>query len=296
MILECSVTDKGSEFNIQQISIPLIFFDFYKQTDARDKKNLSDLLLGHNVFTSLLFYQGNFIFKLAHLERLSSSYQFLFQGDQVELKKFLIRYFNHLQSELNVKNVSHAHVRISLYEAFMHVWVKEAESSIAMDALSLQTKIAPAHYLEKPSYLKFPNYHLGMKYEAELHENNKLLFINTNGIILEGLFSNIIFVDFADRVIIPTGNESVLNGIMRDRLLHFLNESKALDYKLCDVTMSDLHNYREAYFINCLRGFQNIKSIDHFQFRVDNKNDQKSKFLKVIKEQFGFWGEVVSRS
>lgn len=236
----------------------------------------SSLLRGEQVFTSLLFFQGKFLFLSEHLDRLVKGAAFLFpkyrwESHKNELKEHLLH---------KMKNYSgNFYCRLTIVDDYFFVILKEhipVETSVKLiRALQIKTPNL------RPSFLKLGQYadsFLELK-RAEEMGAGEIVFFDQDSFATETSTSNIFVLLRSGKLVTPYLSSTVLDGILRSQLC------KTLTVEEANITEEDLLSAREIWITNSIKGIRFISSYQDQQMTFEN-----TVFLTVL-EKLGRYGE-----
>jgi branched-subunit amino acid aminotransferase/4-amino-4-deoxychorismate lyase len=225
----------------------------------------SSFLRGEQVFTSMLFYNGKFLFFNEHIERLIKGAAFLFplhnwEGERLNIKSYL---------EIKTKELSgDFYCRLTIVEDYFFTIVKPHELA------PLNISLAKAFQIKtpsiKPSYLKLSQYadsHLELKQT----KSDDIIYFDQNSFVTEASTSNIFVVLKSGKIITPYLSSMVLEGILRKKLLQKLNIIEQ------NITEDDLINSQEIWLSNSIKGLRFVKTYNNHE-----KIFEKSLFENVI--------------
>lgn len=139
--------------------------------------------------------------------------------------------------------------------------------------------------LKTLNYLK----NVRAKQAAQAAGAHEALFIDTEGLVLEGATSNV-FVVKGGEVFTPPLDGRILPGIARSRMLQLLAGSRARE---CAVTTELLFGADEVFVTNALLGVMPVASVDQQGYDLSRNPVTKSLMESCRKSQLQSVGEPV---
>jgi len=236
----------------------------------------SSLLKGEQVFTSLLFFEGKFLFLSDHLDRLLKGAAFLFtqyhwESHKIEIEEYLLQ---------KMKNHSgNYYCRLTIVDDYFFVIVKEhqpVETSIKL-IKAVQVKTPNL----RPSFLKLGQYadsFLELKRAQEMGAD-EIVFFDQDHFATETSTSNIFVLLQSGKFVTPYLSSMVLGGILRSQLC------KSLTVEEANITEEDLVLAREIWITNSIKGIRFISSYQDQPMTFENS------FFQTVLEKFGRYGE-----
>lgn len=240
----------------------------------------TSLLRGESVFTSILYYKNQFIFLDEHLERLFQGAIYLFEDLKIErsliteIKSILL---NHAKGVNETKSV-----RVTITEEGYFIDFRPwNESKFELDVgLSKNKKIKNF----KPSFLKLSNYVLEF-YELKKSKYDDLIFFDNDQLLTEATTSNVFLINQTNQIITPPVSSTVLSGILRLKLIEYLN-LKGLKVWEKEISREEFLEARSIFLTNSIKGIRIINKIDEKLF-------EKSLILENILNEFGRYGDKI---
>tara|TARA_B100002051_G_C16729367_1_gene637272 strand:+ start:1586 stop:2485 length:900 start_codon:yes stop_codon:yes gene_type:complete len=245
---------------------------------------------GINVFEGIRGYynKSRYIFRLdEHLNRLSKSL------DEIKIKfnldYSLIR--DIIEKLLNINDCkTNFSIRIIIYLENDGTWsdVTEGQMFIAginnkvssfnssivnSSSISLINRISNN---QMPAYIKSGANYLNSRYaflDVQRRGFEEAVLLNNRGNIAEGTGSNIFFVS-NNKLITPSTDQSILNGITRNSLIQIAKKNN-ISVEERPVNKNEIKYFDEAFFCGTAAEIKLIKKIDDIYY----KNKEVTKFL-----------------
>lgn len=246
-----------------------------------DSKNNSifettSLLRGEQVFTSMLFWEGKFLFIDEHLERLIKGASFFFPKDNWENKLPIIKDYLELQKRTLLGNF---YCRLTISDDNFFVIFKDHEISQLQVSLerAFQTKTPSL----RPSYLKLSQYADSVLELRQTHADD-IVFFDQENFVTEASTSNIFVITKSEQIMTPKLSSTVLDGIIRSKICKKLNIAEQ------NIREDELINAREIWLSNSIKGLRFVSS-----YQMNVKEFESSLFQSVV-NQFGRYGEKIN--
>ena len=212
------------------------------------------LLRGEQVFTSLLFYEGKFLFLQKHLERLFQGAHYLFPEVnwpqyKIDIEKYVL---------LKIKNLNNQNYYCRLTIVGNYFFMKTKQHLPAPSEINLINAYQMRTPSLRPSYLKFSQYADSFleKKKAQLHGANDIIYFDDKHFLTEASTSNIFVVESDHSISTPYLSSMVLSGIMRSKLCDYFS------IKEKNITEKDLVNAREIWLSNSIQGLRFVKKLN----------------------------------
>ncbi len=235
-------------------------------------------------FTTLLYLDGEFLHLASHLERLFKGANYLFsKGHGFDDLGAILECLYALKL-----GVGSYKIKVILYKNYFEV---ETEKVLIKHSATIELELSKNTKKQTiyPSFLKMGDYRVCF-IELEKHRKNsknstidELIYFSPNGHLCDSTVSNIFLVDSKGVWTTPRTSSNVLEGIIRGKLIKFLNKMKIKIYEK-DCTYEDLFNSKVIILTNSIRGARVVGRIGSKSFAAPLN------ILKII-DQFGRFGE-----
>ena len=194
-------------------------------TECNSFLSNTSLLRGEQVFTSLLFYDGQFLYLEEHLERLIQGAKFFFPLRSWEKTKEEIR--DYLYQKIETTDPQNYYCRLTIIDDSFFLIFKVHE--LSANSLSLTSGFQIKTPNLRPSYLKLGQY-ADSVLELKNAKNKKfddVVFYDNSGFITETSTSNIFLVNPAGEIKTPYSSSMVLAGVLRSQIMKSLKVREA---------------------------------------------------------------------
>lgn len=223
------------------------------------------LLFGYGLFETLRVYNHIPFMLTEHLERLSSSSEIL----EIDIPS-LITLETEISRFINHTDLCNGVLRITLTKGnnvpniiFTHRSVNYSVSDYDK-GFSLITSAIKRNAASPLAHLKTLNYmdNLLAKKEAQKAGFDEALLLNTDGLLSECSTSNIFFIN-DQTLYTPDINCGLLNGIVRQLLLHKIAPALHLNIAEGQYALSALYSASEIFITNSVMQIMPIVKVDH---------------------------------
>ncbi|MCT4605550.1 MAG: aminotransferase class IV [Marinisporobacter sp.] len=220
---------------------------------------------GYGLFETLKVHNEKVYFIDEHLKRLRNGCKEL----NIELHydlKLIKEYINKLIVSnsltsgvvkiIYTKNKNHAHLLITTREKIYNEERYKKGFSIAF-ASTRKNPHAKLTYIKSNNYLE----NLLAKEEALKNNYDEAIFLNTNGFLSEGSFTNLFFVK-EKNIYTPAIACGILPGIMREKTIDLIN-ILGLSLKVGAFTKEDLLHADEIFLTNSLMDIMPVSKLEN---------------------------------
>lgn len=224
-----------------------------------------ELLAGRTPFTTAISIDGKVPFWDHHLERLKSSFNFLFKDQDI---KELEQKLNLCLKKIN-KTPGTQYLRFTMIENKNTVQLifqmRELEKN-NLTELSLKSIFHPGRVSSLPRNLKYGNYLEAIEEVKKAKEEgfDDCLLLDDEGRACESTIANIFFRK-GNRIFTPSLKSPVLDGVTRKVILEILDELGVECEKLTP-NRAEWENMDEVFLTNSTRGPVNVSKIDTREF------------------------------
>lgn len=138
---------------------------------------------------------------------------------------------------------------------------------------------------ENPKSKRFTESMIDLRERLKADTCYEYLLLDEDGLIKEGAKSNVFF--FKDCVVYTAGNEAVLSGITRSKVIDFIKSKYTLEYKALSV--SDLNDMDGAFLTGTSPGVLPISKIDKINYDMSNFDicfDIKKSYDEAVENYF----------
>ena len=231
----------------------------------------SAFLWGESIFTVMLM-EGGYYFLEDHLERVKQGLEWQW-GIKWVCEDIFWDCLKKIQDEKRKK------VRLAFFrgeDEKLH-WLLSAAELLQLSPKGIRVKscLHPHLPMLRPASVKVGNYSETLRiYRQALQEGlDDVLFINSQGHILEAMYSNVFF--FRGREFwTPGEQEGMLSGIGRKYAIRFLR-LRGYEIRECSVKVEEIGRAQGAFLVSCLRGFIPLIKIDSFNYQRESESYAK---------------------
>jgi branched-subunit amino acid aminotransferase/4-amino-4-deoxychorismate lyase len=112
-----------------------------------------------------------------------------------------------------------------------------------------------------------------------------LIFFDNDQLLTEATTSNVFLINQTNQIITPPVSSTVLSGILRLKLIEYLN-LKGLKVWEKEISREEFLEARSIFLTNSIKGIRIINKIDEKLF-------EKSLILENILNEFGRYGDKI---
>lgn len=202
-----------------------------------------------------------------HLERMYNSIKELnlkINEDRNDLEYNILRY-------IDENNIVHKALRVTIFDEGYNISTRDVVYNEKMYNKGLSLMISTNKRGDSILYKhKTTNYFENIYIKRYALENgfDDAVFLDYENRILECSISNIFFIK-NNRIYTPSKDLSILNGIMKKRIIKLCGELK-INIEETDIKITDIEEFEFCFVSNSLMGIMKVVNINDIKFKQNN--------------------------
>ncbi len=214
-----------------------------------------------------------------HLDRMYNSIEELnlnISEDKYDLKSKILSY-------IDENNIVYKALRVTVFDEGYNISTRDIVYNKEMYNKGLKLMLSTNKRGDSILYKhKTTNYFENIYIKRYALENgfDDAVFLDYENRILECSISNIFFIK-NNQIYTPNKDLSILNGIMKKRIIRLCGELK-INIVETDIKITDLKNFEFCFVSNSLMGIMKVEKINDIKFKQNNDifNELWSRIIK----------------
>ncbi|WP_373599500.1 aminotransferase class IV [Paraclostridium bifermentans] len=214
-----------------------------------------------------------------HLDRMYNSIEELnlnISEDKYDLKSKILSY-------IDENNIVYKALRVTVFDEGYNISTRDIVYNKEMYNKGLKLMLSTNKRGDSILYKhKTTNYFENIYIKRYALENgfDDAIFLDYENRILECSISNIFFIK-NNQIYTPNKDLSILNGIMKKRIIRLCGELK-INIVETDIKITDLKNFEFCFVSNSLMGIMKVEKINDIKFKQNNDifNELWSRIIK----------------